>query len=114
LTAASAGPQESALGGAERSTGDVASVPLKWVGAPLGLAEQKGEIARSTALRQADDQLAWIQSVQFAPVQSRLPLEQLRFDTPPASLQPEGRALGTRVTPALDPAVESAAFRFVK
>lgn len=85
----------------------------KWVAPPLVISAQSRDAAPA-ALRQAEDQLAWIQSVQFAPIPSRLQVEQIRFDAAPASLQPEGRALGGRVTPATEPAVEMAAFRFVK
>jgi hypothetical protein len=86
----------------------------KWVSAPLVLSASSSATGMTAALRQADDQLAWIQSVQFTPIQSRVQLEQIRFDAQPASLQPEGRALGGRIMPLTEPAAEMAAFRFVK
>jgi hypothetical protein len=58
------------------------------------------------------EQLAWISAIQLAPLPQRTPLEDLRFDTRPVSLRPEGRALGgSRVT---NDAEESIAFRIRK
>ncbi len=113
------GPQTAAreLGNATyaRSVPSEARTPApKWVTAPLILSEQKADAVMTAALRQAEDQLAWLQSVQFSPIQSRVQLEQIRFDAQPASLQPEGRALGGRMSPTPESAVEMTAFRFVK
>lgn len=106
------GPQTAAR---ELGNATYARTPApKWVTAPLILSEQKADAVMTAALRQAEDQLAWLQSVQFSPIQSRVQLEQIRFDAQPASLQPEGRALGGRMSPTPESAVEMAAFRFVK
>lgn len=113
-TAGSTTARELGSGAFARTVSAEGPATPKWVGAPLVLSAQKADLAMTVAQQQADDQLAWIQSVQFAPIQSRLHLEQLRFDAQPASLQPDGRALGGRSTPKVDPAVETAAFRFVK
>ncbi len=98
---------------ASAQAGELRSAP-KWVNAPLVLSGRNADAVLTAAQKQADDQLAWIQSVQFSPVQSRIQPEQIRFDAQPTSLQPEGRALGGRITPTTEPATEMAAFRFVK
>jgi hypothetical protein len=73
----------------------------------------QAEAVLAAAVNQANNQLAWIHSVQLAPVQERVPTD-LHFA---ATLQSEGRALGNRsVTPAKgpQPGDEMAGFRFVK
>lgn len=60
----------------------------------------------------SDDQLAWVASLQLAPLQ-RVRLDDLRFGTSPATLRPEGRPLGGS-RHATDPSAEMSAFRFEK
>lgn len=59
-----------------------------------------------------DDQLAWVRDFQIVSLQERSQLEQLRFETAPPTLRPEGRPLGGRA-PA-EATVEMTAFRFKK
>ncbi len=67
---------------------------------------------RAAAMQQANAQLAWIPNVQLSPIQQPAPLNDLRFESTPATLRPEGRALGNRATANAN--VELAAFQFVK
>ena len=57
------------------------------------------------------EHLDWIRSLQLAPLQRRVLIEELRFETRPASLRPEARPLGGSTD---EPAAEMAAFRFVR
>lgn len=59
-----------------------------------------------------EDQLAWVRDFQLVTLQERSQLEQLRFETAPPTLRPEGRPLGGRA-PA-EATVEMTAFRFKK
>jgi hypothetical protein len=80
---------------------------------PLLLTSTSNAGATLTNAGQSQDQLAWITAVQLTPLQQRVPADDLRFDIRPATLRPEGRALGgTRVIS--QPEDELAAFRFVK
>jgi hypothetical protein len=63
-------------------------------------------------LRNGEDELAWIRNFQMVSLQERTRIEQLRFETPPAALQPDGRQLGVRVSGETE--VEMTAFRFRK
>ena len=73
----------------------------------------QAEAVLAAAVNQANNQLAWIHSVQLAPLQERAPAD-LHFA---ATLQSEGRALGNRaVTPvkSSQPGEEMVGFQFVK
>jgi hypothetical protein len=59
-----------------------------------------------------DDQLAWVRDFQLVSLQERNHLEQLRFETAPPTLRPEGRPLGGRAP--VEATVEMTAFRFRK
>lgn len=91
---------------AKRPGGTLVSDPLL-----LTNSARPDAVMASTAPDQ--NQLAWIQAVQLAPVQSHVQAAELRFDVRPASLRPEGRSLGGNRTPA-EASAEMAAFRFVK
>jgi len=81
---------------------------------PLQLARNvQAEALMVAAQEQAKAQFAWLESTQLAPVQVPLPLTELRFETAPATLRPEGRALGNRATNA-NANVEMTAIQFVK
>ena len=84
------------------------------VNEPLFLAgrtQADGEYA--TVVAQGNDQLDWIRTLRLAPLQQRVPIEDLRFDAHPATLSPEARVLGGSQNPS-DSSVESAVLRFVK
>jgi hypothetical protein len=72
----------------------------------------QAEAMRAAAVQQANNQLKWIEAVQLAPLQQRMAGE-FKFD---ASLQSEGRPLGSRPTPSRgqETADEMVTFRFVK
>ena len=73
----------------------------------------QAEAVRAAAINQANNQLAWLHSVQLAPLQERVP-DDLHFAS---TLQSEGRALGNRTaTPAKasQPGEEWAGFQFRK
>ena len=73
----------------------------------------QAEAVRAAAINQANNQLAWLHSVQLAPLQERV-ADDLHFAS---TLQSEGRALGNRtITPAKasQPGEEWAGFQFVK
>jgi hypothetical protein len=61
----------------------------------------------------ANDELAWVRTLQLAPLQPRVWVEDLRFETQTSGLGPEARALGISHGPAEAPS-EMAAFRFTK
>jgi hypothetical protein len=66
-----------------------------------------------SAAAEASDELAWVRTLQLAPVQSRVLAEDLHFDTRPAALRTDARVLGgSHVAP--DASSEMNAFRFVK
>lgn len=73
----------------------------------------QAEALMVAAQEQAKAQFAWLESTQLAPVQVPLPLTELRFETAPATLRPEGRVLGNRATNA-NANVEMTAIQFVK
>lgn len=108
------GPRELGAAAHARPSASPAPATPFWVSSPLVLSEPKHTAAPTAVRRENDDQFAWLHNVQFSPVQARVLPEQIRFDAQPVSLQPEGRALGGRVPVPTEPAVEMAAFRFVK
>jgi hypothetical protein len=69
----------------------------------------------AAAVRQADNQLAWLETVHLAPLQKRTPVSNnLRFD---ATLGIEGRALGNRASMPMkhtEPAEDMVTFQFMK
>lgn len=74
----------------------------------LLLANQTSAQAVLASASQADQsQFNWIKTLEIAPMQQqRVAVDELRFDVRPASLQPDGRALGNRTavpTPGNDP-----------
>lgn len=73
----------------------------------------RAEAVFAAAIEQANHQLAWIDSVKLTPLQVRSAADDLRFDTPPSSLRPEGRALGGRRAVTGEPS-EMSAFRIAK
>jgi len=58
------------------------------------------------------DQLAWVRNLQLVSLQQRARADQLRFETAPATLRPDGRHLGGHNSP--ETTVEMTSFRFVK
>mgnify|MGYP001587261596 CR=1 FL=1 len=66
----------------------------------------------SASMQQADDQLAWIRNFQLVSLKERTQLDQLRFESAPASLRPEGRQLLGRAP--TEATVEMTAFRIIK
>ncbi len=72
----------------------------------------QGDRILSLSKQANDDQLAWVASLQLAPLQ-RVRLDDLRFGTSPATLRPEGRPLGGS-RPSTEPSAEMSAFRFEK
>ncbi len=70
------------------------------------------EAVFSASMQQADDQLAWIRNFQLVSLKERTQLDQLRFESPPASLRPDHRQLMGR-TPT-DATMEMTAFRINK
>jgi len=72
----------------------------------------QAEAVYAAAVHQANNQLAWIESVQLAPVQQRVP-EGLHFA---ATLGSESRTLGNRSTPTREPQTgeEMVTFKFQK
>lgn len=75
----------------------------------------QAEAVRAAAVRQADNQLAWLEALQLAPLPERLPANHdLHFG---ARLVTEGRALGNRATPnskSPEPGEEMVTFQIVK
>jgi hypothetical protein len=67
----------------------------------------------TAAVQETNAQFAWMHNVQLTPIQPALPLTELRFETP-ATLRPEGRALGNRAPAQIDASVEMTAFRFAR
>lgn len=126
-TLASSGPAPS-------TTDVVSSAPVP-AGAPRGLVSVAGsasgttlvanplyltgstqaEAVRAAAVRQADNQLAWLEAMQLAPLPERLPVSNpLHFSE---RLVIEGRALGNRGNASPrhpEPGEEMVTFRFVK
>lgn len=72
----------------------------------------------AAAAQQANDQLAWLNTVQLAPLQQRVAADPFRFDSPPASLRSENsRALGNRSGSPTNPSDKEEhyiGFQFVK
>lgn len=99
----------STMSSGPRALGGVTLVP-----GPLQLDRNvQAEALMVAAQEQAKAQFAWLESTQLAPVQVPLSLTELRFETTPATLRPEGRALGNRATNA-NTNVEMTAIQFVK
>ncbi|MBM3852970.1 MAG: zf-HC2 domain-containing protein [Verrucomicrobia bacterium] len=122
--------------GAELSPGSRPMAPagvgqrgLVSVATPLGSPREKGQIRLiagslvlsgsrqpleiATAMVTAgDDQLAWMRDFQMVSLQERQRIEQLRFESVPVSLRPDGRQLG--VPAPQEAAAETTAFRFVR
>jgi hypothetical protein len=74
----------------------------------------KSATEEAIATAQSDSNpLAWINALQIAPIQPRVPADELRFTQVPATMRPEARALGGNRAPA-EANVEMTAFRFVK
>jgi hypothetical protein len=73
---------------------------------------KQAEVVFASTSKNGDDQLAWVRDFQLVSLQERNQLEQLRFETAPPTLRPEGRPLGGRA-PA-EATVEMTAFRFRK
>lgn len=75
----------------------------------------QAEAVRAAAVRQADNQLAWLEALQLAPLPERMPANHdLHFG---ARLVTEGRALGNRATPNSkqpEPGEEMVTFQIVK
>lgn len=74
----------------------------------------QAEAVRAAAVRQADNQLAWLEALQLAPLPERRPLHnELHFTQ---RLVTEGRALGSRGSSPKEPepGEESVAFQIVK
>ena len=86
-----------------------------WVRDPLLLTgNTQAEAMRAAAVNQANSQLAWIHTVQLAPVQQRQATD---LDFTSTLQQTEGRALGNRSASSPrqpEAAEEMAAFRFAK
>ena len=61
----------------------------------------------------ANDELAWVRTLQLAPLPSRVMVEDLRFEAQSTGFHPEARALGVNQAPIEAPS-EMAAFRFTK
>jgi hypothetical protein len=68
--------------------------------------------ASLAAAKEGNEQLAWLNTVQFTPVQHRLQPNELKFDVPPATLRPEARTL--RIDRSAEQTVEMSAFQFRK
>jgi anti-sigma factor RsiW len=49
----------------------------------------------TTAMQQTDAQFEWMRNVQLTPLPERLPIEQIRFDTQPASVRTTNRTYGS-------------------
>lgn len=92
---------------AKRSQSMLVSAPLLLTGST------RTDAMMTSAADDASGQLAWIESVQLAPLQQRVSAEVLRFDVRPATLRPEARVLGSNRA-STETATEMAAFRFVK
>lgn len=101
LAAASSAPMSDSRSGAT-----MVSNPLLLSG------NSRGDGILSLSTQANDDQLAWVASLQLAPLQ-RVRLDDLRFGTSPAALRPEGRPLGGSRAPT-EPSAEMSAFRFEK
>jgi len=81
---------------------------------PLLLADQShAGFEFSSAAPQGNDQLAWVRTLQLAPLQPRLLVDDLKFDARPSSLRPEAHVLGGNHAPT-EGATEMTAFRFVR
>lgn len=111
-----AAPAVAATGGIVRASAPTdlgGSARMTLIGDSLVLSgvKQPEAVFVSTARHEAD-QLAWVRDFQLVSLQERNQLDQLRFESAPPTLRPEGRPLGGRA-PA-EPAVEMTAFRFKK
>lgn len=74
----------------------------------------QADAVMAAAVQQANAQFAWMHNVQLAPIQQPNPADELRFEATPATLRPEGRALGNRAPVSANSNVEMAAFQFAK
>lgn len=112
MVSAASGPR--ALGG-QIGQGANSAAQTTLMADPLQLARKaQAEALMVAAQEQTKAQFAWLESMQLAPVQTPMPLHELRFETVPATLRPEGRALGGRPATKANANVEMAAFEFVK
>jgi hypothetical protein len=73
----------------------------------------QAEATLAAAVKEANAQLAWINTVQLSPLQQQVQAEELRFDVSPATLRPDARALGANPAPK-EAAVEMVVFQFSK
>jgi hypothetical protein len=81
----------------------------------LLMGNTQADAVLAAAVQQADNQLAWIDGVQLAPLEQRASTNELHFA---ATLRSEGRPLGTRenapVKQQQQPTEEVVTWRFVK
>jgi hypothetical protein len=100
-------PESRANALAPRSLRRGEPVQVTFVGSnALFLSPTNAANAVSSPAQQGNDQFAWLHTnLGMVPLEQQLQLEQLRFQTTPATLRPEGRALGGR---ALDKSQEPA------
>lgn len=96
-----------------RALGNASRQPPLVANSLLLTGSTQSEAMLAAAIEQADAQLAWMHQIHLSPIQPLAPSNNLRFDPAPASLRPEGRALGNRAS-AADAQVEMAAFQFQK
>lgn len=83
------------------------------VGTTLSLTgNAQAEAMRVAAVEQANAQFEWMRTMQFAPLQQPLPLQDLRFDARPASLQTDARTF--RSAQPVDAPTEMVVFRFTR
>jgi hypothetical protein len=78
---------------------------------PLLLTQGNSAEAVTVAANDTDEPLKWIPNLQIAPLQQRVPAEDLRFDVRPATLRPDARGLTNNRAPT-ETKVEMTAFRF--
>ncbi len=79
---------------------DLRQAQPSFVSDPLLLSNAPASAILTAARQDADNQLEWIQKLQITPLQVRTSVEDMRFDTRPAALQPVARTLGgNRTTP---------------
>lgn len=102
----STGPRSLGSQPAQNSAATLVANPLLLTG------NAQADAVMAAAMQQAKSQFAWIDNVQLAPIQQPVPLTELRFETTPAMLRPEGRALGGRQSTNAN--AEMSAFQFVK
>ena len=73
----------------------------------------RAKVEFGAAVAEANDELAWVRTLQLAPVQSQVLAEDLHFDARPAVLRADARVLGGSHA-APEESSEMNAFRFVK